>query len=55
MAEQLLEDPLFIACADPLAVAAAFGSHGDSPLRTAWQVAGPALLGRTPAPRGPRS
>ncbi|MFD0279659.1 hypothetical protein ACFVHB_38005 [Kitasatospora sp. NPDC127111] len=50
MADQLLEDPLFVACAEPLAVAAAFGSVGGGRLHAAWHAAGPALLGERSGP-----
>ncbi|AUY48104.1 hypothetical protein C2142_02985 [Streptomyces sp. CB01881] len=47
MAQQLLEDPLFTACADPLATAAAFDSRTENHLYAAWHAAGPALLGES--------
>lgn len=51
-ATQLLDDPAFVACADPLAVTAAFTAHPEGGLRSAWRAAGPALVAeRSPSAR----
>ncbi|GAA2157821.1 hypothetical protein GCM10009760_60250 [Kitasatospora kazusensis] len=43
-AAALLEDPRYLAHADPVAVTAAFAAHPGSRLAGAWRAAGPALL-----------
>ncbi|MFC9327605.1 type VII secretion system-associated protein [Kitasatospora sp. NPDC057015] len=48
-AAALLDDPRFLAHADPVAVTAAFAALPDSRFATVWNAAGPALVG---APSG---
>lgn len=46
-AAALLDDPRFLASADPVAVTSAFATRPDGLLAAAWQAAGPALIGES--------
>ncbi|MFG2819936.1 type VII secretion system-associated protein [Kitasatospora sp. NPDC048365] len=47
--EALLEDPRFLAYADPVAVTAGFAAHPHSRYAAAWRSAAPALIGTSNA------
>ncbi|GAA4880946.1 type VII secretion system-associated protein [Kitasatospora terrestris] len=47
--EALLEDPRFLAFADPVAVTAGFAAHPHSRYAAAWRSAAPALIGTSNA------